>query len=155
MKTGSYGLQRLADALGSGNRVDMEWMDDAACRQSYEMHGGRRFEQVVDPDEWATPRGEDDANVRGLRNVCATCPVRRPCLNWAFTSPHSIEFGVYGGSSGSQRMAVRTHADPVGELTRWMDGWIRARDKMAYERKERRKKWQKNQQLQQFQQLAR
>lgn len=133
----SYGLVALAEALGSGNRVDLEWMTRARCAETVEIHNGKKFVQVVDPDEWAAPRGDDDANVRALRSVCARCPVTRECLVWSLTSPHSIEFGVFGGTVGKQRMALRNRAAIVELLTAWFEGWRKAGDKVAYERKNR------------------
>lgn len=137
----AHGLVALAEALGSGNRVDLSWMDSAKCRETVEIHNGKKFADVVNPDEWAAPRGDDDKAVRKLRSVCARCPVTRECLVWAMTSPHSIEFGVYGGTTGSQRMKYRNNARIVEILHRWFAGWKRASDKTQYERETRRKAW--------------
>ena len=39
------------------------------------------------------------------RQVCAGCPVRTPCLEWALRSGQ--EAGVWGGTSEHERRALR------------------------------------------------
>jgi WhiB family redox-sensing transcriptional regulator len=41
------------------------------------------------------------------RRVCAGCPVREPCLDYALT--HGITHGVWGGLAERDRRALRSH----------------------------------------------
>lgn len=60
------------------------WQNNAACKG-------------CDPDLWhAEGRGAFNA-----RRVCTTCPVRRPCLDYALTN--RIDHGVWGGLSAAER----------------------------------------------------
>ena len=45
------------------------------------------------------------------RQVCAACPVRQPCLDYAITN--RIAYGVWGGLTERERRALRS-------------GWVRA-----------------------------
>jgi hypothetical protein len=45
------------------------------------------------------------------RQVCAACPVRQPCLDYAITN--CIAYGVWGGLTERERRALRS-------------GWVRA-----------------------------
>ena len=57
--------------------------------------------QSVDPDEWfrETPNRWDPCF-----KICSTCPVKRECLKQSFDE--AIEFGVWGGLSGSRRVEL-------------------------------------------------
>ena len=44
------------------------------------------------------------------RRICASCPVRQPCLEFALR--HGITHGIWGGLAERDRRALRTrHAD--------------------------------------------
>ena len=45
------------------------------------------------------------------RQVCAACPVRQPCLDYAITN--RITYGIWGGLTERERRALRS-------------GWVRA-----------------------------
>jgi len=66
------------------------WYDFALCRG-------------VDTALFFPGRGEDHASPRA---ICAECPVRRPCLEFALTSPME-KWGVWGGSSERERRRLR------------------------------------------------
>ena len=53
-------------------------------------------------------RGE---SAEPARQVCAACPVRQPCLDYAITN--RIAYGVWGGLTERERRALRS-------------GWVRA-----------------------------
>lgn len=75
----------------------MSWHDQAACRNH-------------DPEIFF-PIGETGPALQQLADakaVCATCPVRRPCLLAAFAS--GSDHGVWGGWSENER---RTSRRPV------------------------------------------
>ncbi len=65
------------------------WKEDAACRGT-------------DPDVFFPSRGEDLVVARA---VCAGCPVRGECLDFALA--HNEKFGVWGGLSERERRRVR------------------------------------------------
>lgn len=75
--------------------ADSDWRDLAACRE-------------VDPELFfAAPQAD------AAKAVCASCPVRVPCLDWAMR--HSMGYGVWGATAEEERRtpgapAVRTSA---------------------------------------------
>lgn len=66
------------------------------------------------------------SEVTAARAICAGCPVKRECLDWSLAK--SEAFGVWGGTSGRQRMRMRadmragtTQATVIDEwFTRWL-----------------------------------
>lgn len=40
------------------------------------------------------------------KQICAECPVRARCLDWALS--HSAAFGIWGGRTEAERYAMRT-----------------------------------------------
>jgi hypothetical protein len=72
------------------------WMESAECLQ-------------YDPDTWfpsvADPRSADRA-----RLICATCPTRLPCLNYALSFPHPGVDGVWAGTTPDERQRLRKGA---------------------------------------------
>lgn len=67
---------------------DMPWAVDAACAG-------------VDPTLWFPDEHGGQYAARMARKVCADCPVRLECLDYALTT-HQL-FGVWGGLSEQQR----------------------------------------------------
>ena len=67
----------------------MTWQTHASCRG-------------MDPDLFFPQRGE---GTREARLVCATCPVRQPCLDYAIDGGEA--FGMWGGLSGRERRRIR------------------------------------------------
>lgn len=55
------------------------WHRDAACVDT-------------DPEAWFPPKGEP---AKTARRICAACPVRTDCLQWAID--HRIREGIWGG----------------------------------------------------------
>jgi WhiB family redox-sensing transcriptional regulator len=41
------------------------------------------------------------------RQICASCPVRQPCLDYALS--HAITHGIWGGLTERDRRALRVH----------------------------------------------
>jgi WhiB family redox-sensing transcriptional regulator len=70
--------------------ADTSWMADAVCKEH--------------PPEVFFPT--DGVGVEVARRICANCPVREPCLNYAIHN--RIEHGVWGGTSerGRRRLAM-------------------------------------------------
>lgn len=65
------------------------WMDAASCAG-------------LDPELFFPERGESS---REAKAVCAGCPVKAECLEWALSEP--IKFGIFGGLSERQRRRIR------------------------------------------------
>jgi WhiB family transcriptional regulator, redox-sensing transcriptional regulator len=57
-----------------------------------------------DPDMWH-PENGSRAEADAARAVCARCPVRARCLQWALDA--NEEHGVWGGTSPGERAALR------------------------------------------------
>ncbi|WP_406516354.1 WhiB family transcriptional regulator [Streptomyces sp. NBC_00873] len=71
----------------------LEWRHEAACRW-------------IDPDLF-WPLGESMAarqQAEQAKAVCATCPVRTQCLEWAVETRQ--DFGVWGGMSERERRGL-------------------------------------------------
>jgi WhiB family redox-sensing transcriptional regulator len=73
---------------------DRAWMEHGACIDK-------------NPDLWFPERGD-----RGKEAIaiCATCPVRVDCLEYAIT--HHESFGIWGGRNVSQRTRTRRRRAP-------------------------------------------
>jgi WhiB family redox-sensing transcriptional regulator len=69
--------------------ADTSWMAEGACREH--------------PPNVFFP--QDGVGVEVARRICATCPVRELCLEYAVSN--RIEHGVWGGTSerGRRRLA--------------------------------------------------
>ncbi|MES9525874.1 WhiB family transcriptional regulator [Streptomyces capoamus] len=73
------------------------WRDHAACRQE-------------DPDLFFPigTTGPAQVQTQQAKAVCARCPVREQCLDWALDTSQSI--GVWGGTTELERRALRRRA---------------------------------------------
>lgn len=71
------------------------WAARAACRHA-------------DPDLFfpVAPAGPSARQVAQAKEVCAHCPVRRPCLEFAVDTGQG--FGVWGGASEDERRVMRS-----------------------------------------------
>ncbi len=78
------------------------WRELAACRG-------------FDLDLFFPERGE---SAEPARQVCARCPVRQPCLDFAVSN--RITHGVWGGLAERERRALRSG---------WVRTWRRDRDR--------------------------
>lgn len=68
--------------------MDTEWMAEGSCRE-------------VSP---ATFFPSDGVGVEAARKICATCPMKSPCLEYALR--HRIDHGVWGGASERERRRI-------------------------------------------------
>lgn len=66
-----------------------EWARRGVCAQT-------------DPDMFYPHQGE---HARAARQVCAGCPVRDECLDWALT--HHERWGIWGGFTARERRGMR------------------------------------------------
>ena len=98
------------------------WRDRASCRGK--------------PTEWWYPT-QGEVPVRALA-ICAGCPVKRQCLEFAESSPRE-QYGIWGGCTGRLRRAERnlsgggqsrrvTNSQRIREELRVAGSWITARD---------------------------
>ena len=81
--------------LAAPARFAARWRELAACRGT-------------DLEVFFPERGE---SAEPARQVCAACPVRQPCLDYAITN--RITHGIWGGLTERERRALRS-------------GWVRA-----------------------------
>jgi WhiB family redox-sensing transcriptional regulator len=82
-------------------RFAARWRELAACRGA-------------DLEVFFPGRGE---SAGPARQVCAACPVRQPCLDYAITN--RIVYGIWGGLTERERRALRS---------RWVRATRRERD---------------------------
>jgi WhiB family transcriptional regulator, redox-sensing transcriptional regulator len=68
-----------------------EWRSEAACRG-------------LNPDLFFSARG-DTSDVRKAKAVCAECPVREPCLEYALDASESV--GTWAGTTPRERQRMR------------------------------------------------
>jgi hypothetical protein len=83
-QTGKY----APDTLVRASEVQFAWMDDAAC-------------VGLDPDSFFPGTGD---LARTVRKVCAGCPVRQRCLDFANSAGVS---GIWGGTSEAERKRAK------------------------------------------------
>ena len=80
------------------SRRDESWRDQALCAQA-------------DPEVFFPERG---GSPRAARRVCARCPVRRQCLQWALENDE--RYGIWGGLTEDQRQKLRRSAHAAGHV---------------------------------------
>ncbi len=90
------------NSLAVPARFAARWRELAACRG-------------IDLEVFFPGRGE---SARPARQVCAACPVRQPCLDYAITN--RIAYGIWGGLTERERRALRS---------RWVRATRRERDR--------------------------
>ncbi|MBM0203235.1 WhiB family transcriptional regulator [Micromonospora sp. STR1s_5] len=71
---------------------EVRWQEQALCSQS-------------DPEAWFPEKG---GSVREAKRVCARCPVKAECLEWALANDE--RFGVAGGLSERERRKLKRRA---------------------------------------------
>ncbi len=67
------------------------WRDNAVCRET-------------DPEAFYPPRG---GSARPAKRICGMCSVRADCLTEALSYPASEDYGIRGGLSERERIALR------------------------------------------------
>ena len=88
------------------------WREEAACRGA-------------DLEVFFPGRGQ---SAEHARQICASCPVRRPCLDYAIS--HGITSGIWGGLTERDRRALRSRH--VSTSRRKRDEAILAADAAGY-----------------------
>jgi WhiB family transcriptional regulator, redox-sensing transcriptional regulator len=84
-----------ADNHGTAGRAD--WRDGAACRD--------QDPELFFPEGTAGPAL---SQAEQAKRICQSCPVRRPCLRFALG--YALGFGIWGGTTGAERLPVRRRA---------------------------------------------
>lgn len=72
------------------------WQDAAACR-------GEDIELFFGPDGERQP--EREVRERKAKSICARCPVRNECLEYALSKPE--RYGIWGGMNEEERASER------------------------------------------------
>jgi WhiB family redox-sensing transcriptional regulator len=75
--------------------TNWDWQQRGACRDS----GDALFFAPV--GERPTTRARREAAAKA---ICARCPVRRECLDWALTGQEP--YGIWGGTNPEERAAI-------------------------------------------------
>lgn len=75
------------------------WEVDAVCA-------------TADPESWFPERGGSSA---AAKKICASCPVRRPCLMYSLDADE--RFGVWGGYSERERRIIKRSRQEFLTLT--------------------------------------
>jgi WhiB family redox-sensing transcriptional regulator len=72
-----------------------DWRLSAACRE-------------LDPDLFFPigSAGPAVTQIAEAKRICLTCPVRKPCLDWAIR--HYQDHGIWGGLTEVERQALRS-----------------------------------------------
>ena len=73
------------------NDVDHEWHDEALCRG-------------LGPDLFFFERGDNYATMKESKAICAVCPVKARCLEYAMAN--NIIHGIWGGTTAVERRAL-------------------------------------------------
>ena len=86
----------LLDAMMRGPVPDMlagrpAWMDDGSCT-------------TADPDLFF-PSDGDSSTSRHAKAICATCPVKATCLEYALANGE--KYGIWGGTGHKDRQRIR------------------------------------------------
>jgi WhiB family redox-sensing transcriptional regulator len=74
----------------------------------------------TDPDVFFPEIG---GSPRQAKSVCAQCPVRLPCLQWALDQPDPV-YGVWGGTTERERRAMTHQPSPPPPRPRTLPGDI-------------------------------
>lgn len=79
----------LFSLLSGDPTQEAAWQDKALCAET-------------DPEAFFPEKGTSS---RGAKSICAACPVRHECLEYALANDE--RFGIWGGLSESERRIVR------------------------------------------------
>lgn len=83
------------------NVVRPGWHKQANCRGKVSTFFGARFDSP-------RPSKKVRLAIMEAKNICAACPVRNLCLEFALD--HDEDFGVWGGLTPRERRMIRVRA---------------------------------------------
>jgi WhiB family redox-sensing transcriptional regulator len=72
--------------------TDTSWLLQAACKG-------------LDVNLFFPGRG-DTRGLHAAQKICASCPSRQPCLQYALDQPFTLQ-GIFGGASERERRRIR------------------------------------------------
>jgi WhiB family redox-sensing transcriptional regulator len=52
-------------------------------------------------------------------DLCNSCPVKKPCLDFALS--YGCDYGVYGGTTGRQRLVIRKRSNVYQDYDRGLE----------------------------------
>lgn len=81
-----------------------EWAERGACLGLEPELADRLF----------FPGQADHAEMREAKRICATCPVKTDCLEFAVTT--NQDCGIWGGTSEAERRRIRRRRRRLGRL---------------------------------------
>jgi WhiB family redox-sensing transcriptional regulator len=87
---------RRTKAIAAALTTPGRWAERALCAQA-------------DPDAWFPDRGHCDLATSAMR-ICAHCPVRTQCLDYALSGADTwggIASGIWGGTTPKERDQLR------------------------------------------------
>lgn len=84
---------------------DISWQEEALCLGLYHRTGVDLFFPPDNPGGPKRGRGisGESERIRSAKKICARCPVRMACLEFAVANNCS---GVWGGTTDSERKAL-------------------------------------------------
>jgi WhiB family redox-sensing transcriptional regulator len=87
--------------------VNEEWRQHAACRGM--------------PTELWFPKKGDNHAQSAAKEICAACPVRQECYDYALDVAQEVELlGTWGGTSQKQRISILLSSGRVASRSRWL-----------------------------------
>lgn len=105
------------DAPGGPAWTSLVWMENAACRDE-------------DPELFfpVSIKAAGAAQAAEAKEVCAQCPVREPCRDYALRTRQDA--GIWGGLTDEERLMMRRRGSRVrrGDSSSPLAGWPRAAD---------------------------
>jgi WhiB family redox-sensing transcriptional regulator len=69
----------------------LDWQEQGLCGQA-------------DPEAWFPEKGHSP---RDAQKVCARCPVRQECLDYALANPEATKYGIWAGLTEHDRRQAR------------------------------------------------
>ncbi len=87
-------MTRRTQATADAIRIPGQWAERVLCAQA-------------DPDVWYP---EHHALIARAKRICATCPVRAECLEYALSGADTwrgITTGIWGGTTPRERSRLR------------------------------------------------
>lgn len=91
-----------------------DWMSDARCKDS------DTEDFFVDEAAYLT------TPILKAKRICARCPLKRDCVEYAYSSPYSEEQGIYGGTTGRERQAAKEEPDRIDYLMAQVDEQVKS-----------------------------
>ncbi|MCW2528796.1 MAG: transcription factor WhiB [Pseudonocardiales bacterium] len=82
--------------------ADRHWRERSACR---DMNNDAFY--VAEHERGSSKQ----MRITAAKSVCETCPVQRPCLQWALDVAEN--HGVWGGMTPEERKLIRAHLRPI------------------------------------------